>query len=176
MKRRLRLLIDLIALAGLATCALGATNDPSPRAILAGLTREEQHRVVCYLYDSAVDGGAESRVNIPGDMILALGYATSFAPGQKVGEYPPWYKSGRVWAGTGIGAGAAGLGIVALNNGWLGNDPHYGRGTEAQQASAQQTTSQTSQTADTSGNGDGDRSVRQTINIILDFGKTVKMP
>ncbi|MFH1497036.1 MAG: hypothetical protein ABII82_04340 [Verrucomicrobiota bacterium] len=147
--------LAIIAAAGLATACLGATNsvpDTAPNAADIGRAVAEQ----ILLCEKNGIKAFESRLITPGGGLVNVVYRAD-PSGQ-----------GMKW-GIGIGATAfvAGGVAVAANNGLLG-EPHYGKGSEAEQSrrdtgSAQGDGNTVSVSVDQSGEGEK----RSEINIFI---------
>jgi hypothetical protein len=138
------------------------TNAPTPQAA-AELTRD----TLWSAYRLSQDAGAEVRMELPNAMLLAIGWSTSFGPGQHIGERPePWWRRGKVWAGSGLVAGGIGLTAAAMNAGLIG-EPHYGKGTEAEQQRDKDAARADGNTTSVSVNqeGEGEKNSRITVYI-----------
>jgi hypothetical protein len=161
-RRALRLL------AGLATCGLcvAAPDSPSPRAILAALDKES-------LWDAFLlfEKGATIEIPVEGSRIIymgiELGRGSPAMGGRSEARLGHFQRNkGRYFGGITL-AGLAGTGLaVAGNNGWLGNDPHYGRGTAAQQEAQRSGTATTGDTS-VSVNQSGEGEKRSEVNIYI---------
>jgi len=164
--KRAAAIVAAVMVAGVA-CA--ATNAPPDMRRVARIDTPEE---AADAFRLAQKTGGEFRAEMPSGQLFVIAWATSLGPGQNMGERPvPWYKRGKVVGSVAGGTALVGTGVaVAANNtDWFGR-PHYGKGTEAEQAQAQSQI-ESHMTADTSGDGEGgDRSVRQWIEVNFNFG------